>query len=105
MSQVPNPFTNTSDSLKNVIAAASEVISGQPTVPDEFGTHMDAAAGEIADLSNRPHISQDINKIVQKHFNNASKGHPESTKLQKSFENEVGKRVQQVIAGKKWKQH
>lgn len=105
MSQVPNPFNNTADSLRNVIAAASEIIGGQPVVPDEYGTHMDAAAKEIADLSAQPHISQDINKIVSKHFNAATKGNPESTNLQKSFEDEINRRVHQMNTAKRWEQH
>ncbi len=105
MSQVPNPFSNTSDSLRNVIAAASEIIGGQPVVPDEYASHMDAAAQEIADISTRPHMVQDVTKIVQKHFNNATKGNPESTSLQKSFEDEIGRRVGQIRASKKWEEH
>ena len=105
MSQVPNPFMNTSDSLRNVIAAASEVIGGRPSVPDEYGTHMDAAAQEIMDMSDRPHLSQDITKIMQKHFNNATKGNPETTSVQKSFEDEIGRRINQIHASKKWEEH
>ena len=105
MSQVPNPFNNTSDSLRNVISSVSEIIGGQPVVPDEYGSHMDAAADEIISLSDQPHMQGDVIKIMQKHFNAATKGNPESTALQKSFEKEINSRINQKNAAKRWEQH
>lgn len=96
-----NPFNGT-DSLKNVIDAVSQVIGGEPTLPDQFGSHADAAADEIGKISGGPHVQGDITKIMQKHFNAGSEGNPQASKLQKSFENEVGKRIQQAQAKSKW---
>jgi len=87
----PNPFTGT-DSLKNVIDAVSQVISGEPPVPDSYNSHADAAAEEIAKIDG-PHVQGDITKIIQKHFNAGSDGKPQATGLQKSFEKEVSKRM------------
>ena len=100
----PNPFNGT-DSLKNVIDAVSQVISGEPTLPDEFSSHADSAAEEIAKISDGPHVQGDITKIMQKHFNAGSEGKPQATGVQKSFEKEVNKRMQQGQAKAKWEEH
>lgn len=102
MTTQPNPFSNTSDSLKNVIAAASEIIGGDPVLPDEYGSHVNAAAEEIGKLEASPYVSNDITKILQKHFNNASNGDPKSTRLQKSFQKEVDKAIHQARQKSKW---
>ena len=103
---VPNSFDNsTTNNLKGVIDAARNVIAGEPTLPDEFSSHADSAAEEIAKISNGPHVQGDITKIMQKHFNAGSDGHPQATGLQKSFEKEVGKRMQQSQAKAKWEEH
>tara|TARA_Y100001937_G_C7112250_1_gene328266 strand:+ start:546 stop:854 length:309 start_codon:yes stop_codon:yes gene_type:complete len=99
----PNPFNGT-DSLKNVIDAVSQVIGGQPTVPDTYDTHIDAAAEEISKIDG-PHVQGDITKIMQKHFNAGSDGKPQATELQKAFEKEVGKKVNQTQAKAKWEEH
>ena len=101
---VPNPFS-TGDSLKGVIDAARNVIAGEPTLPNEYGSHVDSAAEEIAKISDGPHVQGDITKIMQKHFNAGSDGKPQGTGLQKSFEKEVGKRIQQGQAKAKWEEH
>lgn len=100
----PNPFNGT-DSLKNVINAVSQVIAGETTLPDEYGSHADSAAEEIAKITDGPHVQGDITKIMQKHFNAGSDGKPQATGLQKSFEKEVGKRMQQGQAKAKWEEH
>ncbi len=101
----PNPFNNTASGLKGVIDAVSSVISGEPVLPDDFNSHVDAAAKEVMDKGDKPHVSDDLVKIMQKHFNNASKGDAKSTKLQKSFEKEVGKKIHQAQQKAKWKEH
>tara|TARA_R100001443_G_scaffold101203_1_gene109018 strand:+ start:1197 stop:1508 length:312 start_codon:yes stop_codon:yes gene_type:complete len=100
----PNPFNNTSDSLKGVIDAARNVIAGEPTLPDEYGSHIDAAADEISKGGNTM-MQDDITKIMQKHFNAGSEGNPQATNLQRSFEKEVSKRMQQNQAKAKWEEH
>lgn len=102
MTTQPNPFNNTSSSLRNVIAAASEIIGGDPVLPDEYGSHVSAAADEIGKLEVGPHVSNDVTKILQKHFNNATKGDPKSTRLQKSFQKEVDKAIHQSRQKSKW---
>ena len=99
----PNPF-NGSDSLKGVIDAVSQVIGGQPVVPDTYNTHIDAAAEELGKIDG-PVVSDDLTKIMQKHFNAGSDGKPQATELQKAFEREVGKKMQQDTAAGKWKEH
>ncbi len=99
----PNPFNGT-DSLKNVIDAVSKVIGGQPNVPETYNTHIDAAAEEIGKVEG-PHVQGDITKIMQKHFNAGSDGKPQETGMQKAFEKEVGKRMQQGQAKAKWEEH
>ena len=99
----PNPFNGT-DSLKNVVDAVSEIISGQPVIPDQFNSHIDAAAEEIAAIEG-PTTNDDITKIVQKHFNTASEGVPQETKLQTAFQNEIANKVAQNNAAKKWEEH
>ena len=99
----PNPFTGT-DSLRNVVDAVSEIISGQPVIPDQFNSHIDAAAEEIAALEG-PTTNDDITKIVQKHFNTASEGVPQETKLQTAFQNEIANKVAQNNAAKRWEEH
>lgn len=103
MTTQPNPFTNTSNSLKGVIDAAASVIGGDPVLPDTYGTHVSDAAGEIGNLK-APYIQSDVTKILQKHFDAASKGDPQSTKLQKSFEREVSKAIGQNRSQKKWQE-
>ena len=98
----PNPFNGT-DSLKNVVDAVSEIISGQPVIPDQFNSHIDAAAEEIAALEG-PTTNDDITKIVQKHFNTASEGVPQETKLQTAFQNEIANKVAQNNAAKRWEE-
>tara|TARA_R100000951_G_C2635705_1_gene179228 strand:- start:276 stop:593 length:318 start_codon:yes stop_codon:yes gene_type:complete len=102
----PNPFDNsTTNNLKGVIDAVSQVINGgEPTVPEEMGTHADAAASEIAKIEG-PHLQGDITKIMQKHFSAGSKGNPQETSVQKAFEKEVGKRVAQQRSAGKWEEH
>ena len=99
----PNPFNGT-DSLKNFVDAVSEIISGQPVIPDQFNSHIDAAAEEIAALEG-PTTNDDITKIVQKHFNTASEGVPQETKLQTAFQNEIANKVAQNNAAKRWEEH
>ena len=96
----PNPF-NTGDSLKGVIDAAAEIIGGEPVLPDDFSSHADAAAEEIAGIEG-PTTNDDLTKIMQKHFNAGSKNEPQTTKLQQVFQKEVGKRVNQSNQAKKW---
>ena len=96
----PNPFSTGSD-LKGVIDAAAEIIGGQPVLPDDFSSHVDSAAEEIAKIDG-PTTNDDITKIMQKHFNNGSKGNPQSTKLQQAFQSEVGKKVHQTRMKDKW---
>lgn len=102
MTQQPNPFSTGAD-LKGVIAAASEIISGEPVLPDQFKSHVDAAADEIGKLEG-PTTNDDINKIMKKHFDNASEGTPQSTKTQTAFQKEIGKKVHQDTAKKKWQE-
>ena len=47
----------------------------------------------------------DITKIVQKHFNTASEGVPQETKLQTAFQNEIANKVAQNNAAKRWEEH
>ena len=96
----PNPF-NTGSDLKGVMDAAAEIMGGQPVLPDEFGSHVDAAAEELGKIDG-PASNEDITKIIQKHFNDASKGQPQSTKLQTAFQTEIGKKVHQNRMAKKW---
>ena len=96
----PNPFSTGSD-LKGVIDAASEILGGEPVLPDSFSSHADAAAEEIAGIDG-PTTNDDITKIMQKHFNAGSNNEPQTNKLQKAFQNEVGKRVHQSRQAKKW---
>ena len=103
MTTQPNPFNNTSSSLKGVIDAAASVISGSPVLPDSYSDHISSAAEEIIKLSDGPHIADDATKILQKHFNTASEGNPQSTNLQKSFQREVDKQLQSLRAKAKWK--
>lgn len=101
----PNSFDNsTSNNLKGVIDAARNVIAAEPTLPDEYGSHADAAAEELGKITKGPHIQDDITKIMQKHFNAGSDGNPQANGLQKSFEKEVGKRMQQGQAKAKWEE-
>ena len=103
---VPNAFDNsTTNNLKGVIDAARDVIAGDPTLPDEYGSHAAAAAEELAKITTGPHVQGDITKVMQKHFNAGSDGNPQATGLQKSFEKEVGKRMQQGQAKAKWEEH
>jgi len=106
MTTEPNPFDNsTTNNLKGVIDAVSQVISGgESTVPETMETHVDAAASEIAKIEG-PHLQGDITKIMQKHFSAGSDGKPQETKIQKAFEKEVGKRVAQQRAAGKWEEH
>lgn len=103
MTTQPNPFNNTSSSLKGVIDAAASIIGGSPTLPDEYSDHVNSAAEEISSLSDGPHIADDTTKILQKHFNNASEGNPQSTNLQRSFQREVNKQLQSLRGKSKWK--
>ncbi len=96
----PNPFSSGSD-LRGVIDAAAEIIGMQPTLPDQFGSHADAAAEELGKIDG-PTSNEDITKIMQKHFNAGSDGKPQSTKLQQAFQNEVGKRASQLRNKNKW---
>ena len=103
---VPNAFDNsTTNNLKGVIDAARDVIAGEPTLPDEYGSHAAATAEELAKITTGPHVQGDITKVMQKHFNAGSDGNPQATGLQKSFEKEVGKRMQQGQAKAKWEEH
>ena len=100
----PNPFNNTSDSLKGVIDAARDIIQGSPSIPDQFSSHADAAADEIGKIDG-PVAQDDITKIMQKHFNDASKGEPQKTGVQKAFDTEVNKRIHQSKSAQKWEEH
>jgi hypothetical protein len=105
MTQVPNPFDQSdSNSLKRVIDAASEIISGEPTLPDDYGSHVDAAATEIC-KADTVMMQDDLTKIMQKHFNNASQGDAKRTNLQTTFQKEVGKKMQQAQNNARWEEH
>lgn len=99
----PNPFNNTSGSLKGVIDAAASIIQGDPVLPDSYNDHVDSAANDIAKLGDSPHLADDATKIMQKHFNAASNGDPQSTKLQQSFQREINKKVASLQAANRWK--
>lgn len=103
MTTQPNPFNNTASSLKGVIDAAASVIAGQPVMPDSYSSHADSAAEELMKLDVSPHLADDGRKILKRHFDTASNGDPQSTKLQQSFEKEVNQRLQQLRAKAKWK--
>lgn len=103
MSLDNNPFGG-SESLKNVINSVSEIIGGSPVLPDDYGTHVDAAADEIAGLDGK-YMSDDVNKIIRKHFDAGSQGNPNSTKLQGAFQKEVAKRMGERAAKERWKDH
>ena len=105
MTQVPNPFDQTtSNSLRGVIDAASEIIAGEPALPDEYDSHVDAAAEEIC-KADTVMMQDDITKIMQKHFNSASQGDAQKTNLQTTFQKEVGKKMQQAQNRARWEEH
>jgi len=99
-----NPFSSGSDSLKNVINSVSEIIGGSPVLPDEYSSHVDSAVDDIANLKG-PYLGDDVNKIIRKHFDTASEGNPNSTKLQGAFQKEVSKRMAQAQAKSRWEDH
>lgn len=99
-----NPFNQTSADLQGLINDVSEIIAGEPVMPGEFESHADAAAEEIAAMEG-PTMSDDILKVVQKHFNNGSNGKAQETKTQHSFEKEVSRRISQAQAKARWKDH
>jgi hypothetical protein len=104
MTQQPNPFNNTAGQLRGVIDAASEIIAGEPVLPDDYASHVDAAAAEISKADGAM-MQDDLTKIMQKHFGAASNNDPQSTKLQATFQKEVGKKMMQAQAKSRWEEH
>ena len=99
-----NPFSSGTDSLKNVINSVSEIIGGSPVLPDDYSSHVDSAVDDISALKG-PYLGDDVNKIIRKHFDAASQGNPNSTKLQGAFEKEVSKKMAEAQAKNRWKEH